>query len=38
MGASEVAVLKRNLDTLAREVAELRAALARVMEELGLTR
>ena len=32
----EVAALKRNVDDLAREVAELKATLARLMEELGI--
>jgi uncharacterized protein YceH (UPF0502 family) len=34
----EVAALKRNVDDLAREVAQLKADLARVMEELGIRR
>lgn len=34
----EVAALKRNVDDLAREVAQLKAELARVMEELGIRR
>lgn len=38
VGVSEIAALKRNVDELAREVADVKTALARVMEELGITR
>jgi uncharacterized protein YceH (UPF0502 family) len=34
----EIAALKRNVDELAREVADIRTVLARVMQELGITR
>ncbi|HEX6944821.1 MAG TPA: YceH family protein [Casimicrobiaceae bacterium] len=34
----EIAALKRNVDDLAREVADLRAALSQVMQELGIRR
>ena len=38
VGAGEIAALKSNVDALSREVAELREALARVMDELGVKR
>jgi len=34
----EVAALKRNVDDLAREVADLKATLARLMDDLGIRR
>jgi len=38
IAVGEIAALKRNVDDLARELAEVKAALARVMEELGIAR
>jgi uncharacterized protein YceH (UPF0502 family) len=38
VGAGELAALKRNVDELAREVHDIKSALARVMQELGITR
>jgi uncharacterized protein YceH (UPF0502 family) len=38
VAGGELAALRRNVDDLAREVAELRATLARVMTELGIGR
>ena len=38
VSAGEIAAIKRNVDDLAREVAGLKSALARVMEELGIAR
>jgi uncharacterized protein YceH (UPF0502 family) len=34
----EIAALKRNVDDLARDVADLKVAMARLMEELGVRR
>jgi hypothetical protein len=38
IAVGEIAALKRNVDDLARELAEVKAVLARVMEELGIAR
>jgi uncharacterized protein YceH (UPF0502 family) len=38
VATGEIAALKRNVDALNREVAELRTLLGRVMDELGLSR
>jgi uncharacterized protein YceH (UPF0502 family) len=38
IAVGEVAALKRNVDDLARELAEVKATLARVMDELGIGR
>jgi len=38
VAVGEIAALKRNVDDLARELAEVKAALARVMDELGIGR
>jgi uncharacterized protein YceH (UPF0502 family) len=38
VAVGEIAALKRNVDDLARELAEVKAALARVMAELGIER
>jgi len=38
VAVGEIAALKRNVDDLARELAEVKAELARVMEELGIER
>lgn len=38
VSTGEIAALKRNVDDLAREVATLRADLARLLEELGIRR
>jgi hypothetical protein len=38
IAVGEIAALKRNIDDLARELAEVKAALARVMDELGIAR
>lgn len=38
IATGELAALKRNVDDLAREVADLRSLVGRVMDELGLTR
>ena len=38
VAVGEIAALKRNVDDLAREVADVRAQLARLMDELGLSR
>jgi len=38
VGVGEIAALKRNVDDLTRELAELKAELARVMDELGIQR
>jgi uncharacterized protein len=38
IGISEVAALRKDVEGLGREVAELKASLARIIEELGITR
>ena len=38
VAVGEIAALKRNVDDLARELADVKAELARVMEELGIKR
>jgi uncharacterized protein YceH (UPF0502 family) len=38
VATGEIAALKRNVDELAREVADVRATLARLMDELGVRR
>jgi len=38
VAVGEIAALKRNVDDLARELAEVKSALARVMDELGIER
>jgi uncharacterized protein YceH (UPF0502 family) len=38
VAVGEIAALKRNVDDLTRELAEVKAALARVMDELGIGR
>ena len=38
IAVGEIAALKRNVDDLARELAEVKVALARVMDELGIAR
>ena len=38
IGVGEIAALRHNVDALARELAEVKAELARVMEELGIKR
>jgi hypothetical protein len=38
VAVSEIAALKANVDALARELGEVRATLARLMEELGVRR
>jgi hypothetical protein len=38
VAVGEIAALKRNVDDLARELADVKAALARVMDELGIER
>ncbi len=38
VAVGEIAALKHNVDDLARELAEVKSALARVMEELGIKR
>jgi hypothetical protein len=38
VAVGEIAALKRNIDDLARELADVKAALARVMDELGIER
>lgn len=38
IGTSEIAVLKHDVEVLAREIADVKAALARLMEELGIKR
>jgi hypothetical protein len=38
VAVGEIAALKRNVDELARELADVKAALARVLDELGIKR
>jgi len=38
IAVGEIAALRHNVDALARELADVKAELARVMEELGIKR